>query len=191
MNRANEYGATALYAAAANADPGMTAKLLTAGADPNAHLLSGETSLMEAARRGNLATVRALLSGGANPNAQESNGGQTALMWAISERHSAVTEELVRRGADVHARSTTGFTVLMFAAQQGDTESARILLIFWCMFTFITSGYEHSIANMCGLMLGLLLPNAGAHITPDLYAYNLFWATVGNIVGGALFVAGL
>ena len=94
---ANEYGATALYAAAANADPAMTAKLLAAGADANAHLLSGETPLMEAARRGNLATLRLLLSGGADPNAQEANGGQTALMWAISERHAAVTEELVRQ----------------------------------------------------------------------------------------------
>ena len=49
-------------------------------------------------------------------------------MWATSERHSAVTEELVRRGADIHARSNSGFTALMFAAQQGDAESARILL---------------------------------------------------------------
>ncbi len=79
----------------------------------------------------------------------------------------------------------------VWMAARVKSESARILLIFWCMFTFITSGYEHSVANMCGLMLGLLLPNAGPHITPDLYAYNLFWATVGNIVGGALFVAGL
>jgi ankyrin repeat protein len=128
VNGANEYGATALYAAAENADPAMTAKLLGAGADVNAHLLSGETPLMEAARRGNLATVSALLSGGANPNAQETNGGQTTLMWAASERHPAVVAELVRHGADVRARSKRGFTALMFAAQQGDAESTRILL---------------------------------------------------------------
>ena len=102
---ANEYGATALYAAAANADPAITVKLLAAGADPNAHLISGETPLMEAARTGNLETLRTLLSGGAAPNAQEVNGGQTALMWAVSERHSAVAEELVRRGADIQLRS--------------------------------------------------------------------------------------
>ena len=46
-------------------------KLLAAGADPNAHLLSGETPLMRAARQGNLATVRALLASKADPNAQE------------------------------------------------------------------------------------------------------------------------
>jgi ankyrin repeat protein len=83
---------------------------------------------MEAARRGNRDIVRALLSAKANPNAQETNGGQSALMWAVSQRHSAVVEELVRGGADVKAGSKTGFTPLMFAAQQGDVDSARILL---------------------------------------------------------------
>jgi uncharacterized protein len=128
VKAANEFGATALYAAAAHADPAMTEKLLAAGADPNAALMSGETPLMEAARRGNLADVRALLSSHANPNARESNGGQNALMWALSERQSAVVEELIKQGADVHAGSKTGFTPLMFAAQQGDEDSARILL---------------------------------------------------------------
>src|SRR5712691_9624159 len=125
---ANEFGATALYAAAANPDATITGKLLAAGADANAALLSGETPLMEAARRGNLDIVRALLAARANPNAQEANGGQSALMWAISQRHSAVVEELVKRGADVKAGSKTGFTPLMFAAQQDDVESARILI---------------------------------------------------------------
>jgi uncharacterized protein len=49
-------------------------------------------------------------------------------MWAVSERHAAVTEELMRRGAEVHARSNEGFTALMFAAQVGDAECARVLL---------------------------------------------------------------
>jgi ankyrin repeat protein len=106
----------------------MTAKLLAAGADPNTALMSGETPLMDAARRGNLATVRALLSSKANPNARESNGGQNALMWALSQRHAAVVEELVKAGADIHAGSKAGFTPLMFAAQQNDVASARILL---------------------------------------------------------------
>jgi ankyrin repeat protein len=128
VKAANEYGATALYAAAASPDSAMTEKLLAAGADPNAHLVSGETALMEASRRGNLATVRALLAAGADPNPQESNGGQSALMWAVAQRHPAVTKELVEHHADVGARSKTGFTALMFAGQQGDAESAAILL---------------------------------------------------------------
>jgi nitrite transporter len=70
-------------------------------------------------------------------------------------------------------------------------ETARILMIWWCMFTFITCAYEHSIANMCGLMLGLLLPHEGFNITWEGYAYNLGLATLGNIVGGAFFVGGM
>jgi nitrite transporter NirC len=78
----------------------------------------------------------------------------------------------------------------VWMAARVKNESARILLIWWCMFTFITSGFEHSIANMCGLMLGLLLPH-GEGITWAGYAYNLGLATLGNIVGGAVFVAGV
>src|SRR5262249_13856529 len=76
--------------------------------------------------------------------------------------------------------------VWMAARLKGET--ARILMIWWCMFTFITSGYEHSIANMCGLMLGLLLPDHSAGITLTGYAYNVGLATLGNIIGGAGFV---
>ena len=60
------------------------------------------------------------------------------------------------------------------------------------MFTFITCGYEHSIANMCGLLLGLFQPHGSfPGITWQGYAYNLGLATLGNIVGGGLFVAGM
>src|SRR3954451_25384978 len=72
------------------------------------------------------------------------------------------------------------------------SDPARILMIWWCMFTFITSGYEHSVANMCGLLLGLLQPHGEfAGIIWAGYAYNLLLATAGNIVGGAVFVAGM
>ena len=128
VKAANEFGATPLYAAVAHADPALAQKLLAAGADANTALVSGETPLMQAARRGNLATVRVLLANKANPNAEESRGGQTALMWAVSQRQSAVVEELLKGGAKVDAGAKSGFTPLMFAAQQNDVASARILL---------------------------------------------------------------
>src|SRR5579872_1253146 len=75
----------------------------------------------------------------------------------------------------------------VWMAARTKEDVAKILLIWWCMFTFITCGYEHSIANMCGLFLGLLLPH-GTAITWSGYWYNLGLATLGNIVGGAVFV---
>jgi nitrite transporter NirC len=69
------------------------------------------------------------------------------------------------------------------------SETAKVLMIWWCMFTFITCGYEHSVANMCGLMIGLLVPHAET-VTWSGYWYNVGLATLGNIVGGAVFVAG-
>ena len=82
----------------------------------------------------------------------------------------------------------------VWMAARVKSESARVLLIFWCMFTFITSGYEHSIANMTGLALALLQPGSppsGVEVSWALYGYNLIWTTLGNIVGGAVFVAGM
>jgi nitrite transporter NirC len=79
----------------------------------------------------------------------------------------------------------------VWMAARIQSEAARILMIWWCMFTFITCAYEHSVANMCGLMLGLLLPHEGLRIGWDGYAWNLALATLGNIIGGALFVAGM
>src|SRR5713101_2658516 len=80
----------------------------------------------------------------------------------------------------------------VWMAGRAKEEIARILLIWWCMFTFITCGYEHSIANMCGLLLGLFMPHGSfPGITWGGYAYNLSLATLGNIVGGAVFVAGM
>ncbi len=67
------------------------------------------------------------------------------------------------------------------------SETAKLIMIFWCLFAFISSGFEHCVANMTLLSLGLLLPHS-AEISLAGLGYNLTWVTLGNIVGGALFV---
>ncbi len=83
---------------------------------------------MIASNTGSIRAVSLLVEHGAEVNARETLGGQTALMWAVAEKHSEVARLLVQHGADVHARSNGGFTPLLFTAQQGDIESAHILL---------------------------------------------------------------
>ena len=75
---------------------------------------------------------------------------------------------------------------LWMAARMKD-DTAKCIAIFWCLFAFIASGYEHSVANMTVLGIALLAPHP-ATITIGGMAYNLFWVTLGNIVGGAGFV---
>lgn len=68
------------------------------------------------------------------------------------------------------------------------SESAKLIMIFWCIFTFMVCGFEHSVANMGILAVGLL--NAGtASVSIGGYFYNLLLSTVGNIIGGSVFLA--
>ena len=61
---------------------------------------------MSCARTGNPPRpCRALLAHGADVNAAESEEDQTALMWAVAQRHPAVVQVLLDNGADVHKRS--------------------------------------------------------------------------------------
>ncbi|MCR1934767.1 formate/nitrite transporter family protein [Clostridium tepidum] len=66
-------------------------------------------------------------------------------------------------------------------------EVGKLIMIFWCLFAFISSGFEHSVANMTLLSIALFIPH-GAQISVNGMAYNLIFVTLGNIIGGALFV---
>jgi formate transporter len=64
--------------------------------------------------------------------------------------------------------------------------SGKILGIWWPVMAFVAFGFEHSIANMFFLPLAIF---EGAPITWGSFVFNnLIAATLGNIVGGALFV---
>jgi ankyrin repeat protein len=128
VNAKNDYGATPLWLACTNGNAAMVEKLLAAGADPTTPGTSGATPLMQCARTGNADAVKSLLQRKADVNAKENEQGQTALMWAVSQKHPTVTQTLISSGADIHAHSKGGFTPLLFAARVGDVESAGILL---------------------------------------------------------------
>jgi ankyrin repeat protein len=90
-----------------------------------------------------------LLAKGADPNARAARG-QTALMWAVAQKHPSVVKALVAHGANVRARSNAwtevmavtphGYleynraipfgddTALLFAARAGDLDSAKLLV---------------------------------------------------------------
>ena len=69
------------------------------------------------------------------------------------------------------------------------SDTAKLLMVFWCLFAFIGAGFEHSVANMTLLALALFQPHAET-LTWLGYVGNLVPVTLGNVVGGAVFVAG-
>ena len=70
----------------------MVERLLKARANPNAAQMSGLTPLMIAAHTGNVDVVKLLLAHGANVNAATTETGNTALMWAVSDRHADIVK---------------------------------------------------------------------------------------------------
>jgi len=67
--------------------------------------------------------------------------------------------------------------------------AGKILAIFWPITTFVALGFEHSVANMFLIPHGALL---GANVTfAQMMMNNIIPVTLGNIVGAAVFVAGV
>ena len=128
VNAANDYGATPLSLACMNGNSAMVEKLLGAGANPNTALPSGETPLMRCARSGATAAVKALLARKASVDATDKDQGQTALMWAVAQKHADTAQALIQGGANVKAHSNGGFSPLLFAARVGDVESGKVLI---------------------------------------------------------------
>jgi len=69
------------------------------------------------------------------------------------------------------------------------SEAAKLIMIFWCLLALLTTGYEHCIVNMTLLTVSLLSPASGAAVSLNGWIYNIALSTVGNIIGGIVFVA--
>lgn len=64
----------------------------------------------------------------------------------------------------------------------------KVLAIVFPITAFVAMGFEHSIANMYLIPVGML---ASGSIDLAGFAYNLFFVTLGNVVGGGVLVAGV
>jgi nitrite transporter NirC len=130
--------------------------------------------------------------------------GSLALAWLVArsgvlgaQPHLGVIEKAVT------AKMTLPFGTLFYrgllcnwlvclavwSALRTKSEAGKLIMIFWCLFAFIAAGFEHSVANMTLLAVGLLQPH-GAAVSVSGFVHNLVPVTLGNIAGGALFVGG-
>uniref|UniRef100_A0A6U9D0Y9 Formate/nitrite transporter n=1 Tax=Zooxanthella nutricula TaxID=1333877 RepID=A0A6U9D0Y9_9DINO len=76
----------------------------------------------------------------------------------------------------------------VWGALASPTISGKVLAIFWPIATFVALGFEHCVANMYLIPQGML---AGADISVSQFLGNILPVTLGNIIGAAVFVAGV
>ena len=67
------------------------------------------------------------------------------------------------------------------------TEAGKLVMVVWCLLAFITTGFEHCVANMTLFTTVLFCDPAAIPVTGVLY--NLLLVTLGNMIGGICFVA--
>ena len=162
-NLGNDFKMTPLSQACTNGNAALVRLLLKSGANVNTPIATGETPLMTCARTGNVDAVKLLVEFGAAVNTVEPTQGQTALMWAIAERHPDVVKALVAAHADLKLATKQGFAPIHFAARVGDLESLKALL---------AAGVEIDYPTQAGAAAGytpLLVATLRAQIETALY----------------------
>ncbi|KAJ9623680.1 Poly [ADP-ribose] polymerase tankyrase-2 [Taxawa tesnikishii (nom. ined.)] len=133
FNRALEpfsQGASLKKVAACN-DTRAAEALIQYGADPNTSNWAGETATHWAARHGHLDAVQLLVKRHANINI-ETRIGRTPLCQAVVMGWAPVSRFLIGSGAHVRTdtlpASKRGWTLLHYAAREGQTELVRLLI---------------------------------------------------------------
>ena len=110
------------------------------------------------------------------------NSGAISHAAAFIEKTSAIKMNLGAMQLFLRAVLCNWLVCLaLWTSARAKSDTAKCILIFWCLFAFIACSLEHSIANMTLLSLSLFAPH-----TPDVswlgYIRNLFYVTLGNIV---------
>ncbi|MDD7385145.1 MAG: formate/nitrite transporter family protein [Actinomycetaceae bacterium] len=110
--------------------------------------------------------------------------GGAMLAGSVATKTSKSVVELFFRGIMCNVL----VCLAIWGASRTSNDMAKIFYICFCLTAFVACGYEHVVANMTTLSLGIFEGAPAAQILPILK--NLIVVGVGNFVGGCFFVAG-
>lgn len=113
--------------------------------------------------------------------APDTSGGRVVAALVAKKSHES-SMELFFRGVLCNLL----VCLAIWCAGRLQDEVAKILVIFACVMVFITSGFEHVVANMTTFSLGMLGGVPGA--TALEFARNVLLVGLGNLAGGGLLV---
>ena len=105
------------------------------------------------------------------------------LMEVAKNKTLAPTSELFFRAILCNWLVCLAFFVPM--TLKGDGPKLFTMVLF--VFCFFISGYEHSIANMCTFAVSLVLGHPDS-VTFSGIIHNLIPVTIGNLIGGSIFM---
>jgi nitrite transporter NirC len=110
--------------------------------------------------------------------------GREHFLSAVAGKLSAPSSELFFRGLLCNWL----VCLAIWMCNRTDDASAKIFLIFWPITIFVAAGFEHSVANMFTFATALLMDSSNSVSISSVFR-NLIWVTLGNVAGGAVFVA--
>ena len=113
-------------------------------------------------------------------------GGGAILGEGADLLHVVATKKMTDSASELVARGMLCNWLVCLAiwtSARTDNDAAKCILIFWCLFAFIASGFEHSIANMTIFSVALLSDHPDT-VTYSGAAWNLLWVTIGNALSG-------
>lgn len=120
------------------------------------------------------------VAGGGGPAVLGLGGKAPLLVSVAAAKMNAPALELVARG--ILCNWLVCLAIWTAARMTGD--AAKCIAIFWCLYAFIASGFEHSVANMTLFAIALLVDHP-ATVNLAGMGWNLFWVTIGNAIAGA------
>lgn len=125
--------------------------------------------------------LAALFVAGGGGSALLGLGGKAPLIVTVaSAKMNAPAIELVARGILCNWL----VCLAIWTASRMVSDAAKCIAIFWCLYAFIASGFEHSVANMTLLSIALMTDHPASVSVAGL-GWNLLWVTIGNAVAGA------
>jgi nitrite transporter NirC len=118
-------------------------------------------------------------------------GGGSVFAGGAEQLHAYAAHKV---DADALALLTRGMLcnwlvcLAIWTAVRVEGDAAKCIVLAWILMAFVAAGFEHSVANMTALSLGLLV--ADPTIEPLGVVRNLILVTSGNVLGSAVFVVG-
>ena len=83
--------------------------------------------------------------------------------------------------------------IAVWMAFAADSVGGKIAAVFLPIMLFVLCGFEHSVANMFYVPAGMFMASLEGAVGPSVAGFlvgNLLPVTLGNIIGGAIFVGG-